>query len=78
MKLLLFVAALTLTAQTRLPIDQLKGPPGEVRLLALDAAGKLTTLTLGEGVEIVDGKIRMQAIPVPSGHALLSSARGEK
>lgn len=73
MKLLLLITTLALSAQTRLPIDQLKGLPGEVRLLALDAAGKPITLTLGEGVEIADGKIRMKAIPVPSGYVLIKS-----
>ena len=72
MKLVLFTA-LALAAQTRLPIDQLKGPPGEVRLLALDAAGKLTTLTLGEGLEISGSVIKMKAVPVPSGYALIKS-----
>lgn len=72
MKLAIFTA-LALAAQTRLPIDQLKGPPGEVRLLALDATGKPITLILGEGLEIVGGQIKMRAIPVPSGYALIKS-----
>ena len=71
--IILILSALALTAQTRLPIDQLKGPPGEVRLLALDAAGKLTPLTLGEGLEISGSVIKMKAVPVPSGYALLRS-----
>jgi len=70
---ILSLFALTLSAQTRLPIDQLKGPPGEVRLLALDATGKLSTLTLGEGLEIIGGQIKMKAVPVPSGYALIRS-----
>ena len=67
MKLLLLLTTLALAAQTRLPIDQLKGPPGEVRLLALDATGKPITLTLGEGLAIIDGKIRTRAETVPTG-----------
>ena len=73
MKLLLFVAALTLTAQTKMPIDQIKGPPGEVRLLALDATGKPITLMLGDGLEIVNGVIRSRVQLVPDGYRIVRS-----
>lgn len=72
---LIITALVTLSAiaQTRLPIDQLKGPPGEVRLLALDATGKPITLTLGEGLEIVNGVIRARVALIPEGYRIVRS-----
>jgi hypothetical protein len=61
MRLALLLLALPMAAQTRLTVDQLKGPAGEIRLLALDSTGKLITLTLGESLAVLDGALRTLA-----------------
>jgi hypothetical protein len=55
--------ALSAHAQTRITLDQIKAPAGQVRLLILEADGKLSTVTLGDGLEIVGGQIKAKAIP---------------
>lgn len=48
----------TLAAQTAVKPDQLRATPApSARLLAFDAAGKLTLIELGAGVQIVDGSL---------------------
>ena len=57
--LLLFLGALvTLTAQTAVKPEQIRAAAAPaVRLLAFDAAGRLTMLTVGDGVQIVNGAL---------------------
>jgi hypothetical protein len=64
---LLALLALSCAAQTRLPVDQIRGPAGEIRLLALDSTGKLITLTLGESLAVLDGVIRTLAPVITPG-----------
>jgi len=73
MKYLLLLTSFVLCAQTKLPIDQIKGPVGSIGLLAIDESGSLITVKLSDSVAIVDGTLVAKVNIAPTGYALMRS-----